>query len=446
MDVLGILLAPEEKFPDKCLKDIKLGIIKEADLIAGLKLKGEVGHRVVLFLENMQLCHRYLQKGGTPAPAGLAVGGAAAASTAVQSLAEEGRLFFPALLKDPCPVGMWDVSSPIAGGAAAAGVGPATHLGRRFECLHDYHVFSAGFFPRIQVTAHTVLAGEPKMWRDGLKGSFANGVELAATMSADHRFVDVRVRAEGTELVARKNCVDSLNLLGQLVQRAREQSCEGVVMREYALSPKQLAITSLHMDVAVYDLKVLQACKEERIAPTIPKDAGYVEKLVDILGIVPQKPQQPGSAGEDHWDLFLSHDWGKDSLNHKKVCRIASNLTAAGYKVWLDENELIKEGTLAHLMARGINRSKVILVFVTKNYMSKVDSPVTAYDNCRGEFDHAVNKHKVMVPVVMEADLKDTQKWEGTVSSCLSGVLYTDMCATEDVGVLVKRLKEREEG
>ena len=50
---MGVLLAPEAKFPDHCLKDIKQGIVRQGDLVAQLQLDKSVGGNVVLFLESM---------------------------------------------------------------------------------------------------------------------------------------------------------------------------------------------------------------------------------------------------------------------------------------------------------------------------------------------------------------------------------------------------------
>ena len=171
---------------------------------------------------------------------------------------------------------------------------------------------------------------------------------------------------------------------------------------------------------------------------------------MDVLGVqLEERNRLQGREGFDEpgeeWDLFLSHDWGQgpDYENHKKVCRIAEALAQLGYRVWLDEQEMGKPGTLLHHMARGIERAKAVIVFVTDNYLKKVGNPDSTTDNCQSEFMHADNKKKAMIPVVMEEGLKDTSKWHGPVSLRISSVLYADMSASEDVGVLVGLLTKR---
>ena len=39
-------------------------------------------------------------------------------------------------------------------------------------------------------------------------------------------------------------------------------------------------------------------------------------------------------------DVFLSHNWGKDSVNHKKVSLINKKLIELGYQTWFDEKNM----------------------------------------------------------------------------------------------------------
>ena len=72
--------------------------------------------------------------------------------------------------------------------------------------------------------------------------------------------------------------------------------------------------------------------------------------------------------------LFLSHDWGQDApayTNHQRVKRIAEELERRGFTVWLDEQQMI--GSVVDRMAQGIDSCEVCVVFVTANYMRKVN-------------------------------------------------------------------------
>ena len=63
-------------------------------------------------------------------------------------------------------------------------------------------------------------------------------------------------------------------------------------------------------------------------------------------------------------DLFLSHDWGKNNENHKKVKKINEKLTKKGFLTWLDENKL--SGDITDEIIAGINLTRCVVIFVTK--------------------------------------------------------------------------------
>lgn len=86
------------------------------------------------------------------------------------------------------------------------------------------------------------------------------------------------------------------------------------------------------------------------------------------------------------------------------------------------------EGNIKEKMARGIESTRAVLVFITKNYMTKVDGENLA-DNCKLEFGYASRKKTAarMLPVVMEEDMRNTSQWFGEVGFELGGLLYVDM-------------------
>jgi methionine synthase II (cobalamin-independent) len=72
------------------------------------------------------------------------------------------------------------------------------------------------------------------------------------------------------------------------------------------------------------------------------------------------------------WDIFLTHDWGYDELgrwNHERVARIAAELTALGFRVWFDGEQM--RGDITKKMAEGIDGSACVLIFVTLRYINK---------------------------------------------------------------------------
>ena len=451
VDVLGILLAPETKFPQRCLKDIQHGMIQEKDLVAQLKLGDGIGQHVVQYLESMMLCHRYVKERGNEDGEGESESESAREGVAA-AVGEKGdKLLFPAMLRDSYPEHMWtNRTVSIAGGtAAAAGAASFIHLGCRFECKHEYHLFSAGFFPRIQVVAHTVLVGKPKLWQGGLTGSFYGGVDLAVTIEVDNRAIDMRVRAIGTDGDTRRRCAESLHRFCELVRQTCEQSCEGVVLRQLALSPRELAITDLYKPVAAYDMEALLSCKEEYMAPTLPSDTGFAERVADVLGtavnqrVYLRKLDWASETPErQQWDIFISYDWGTGIEHRQRVKRLALSLKAHGIHVWFDDIEMSKPRTFLQHMAAGIEQSNVVLVCVTSNYVKKVASE-DLHDSCQMEFHHAHANKKTMMAVVMEPTMLDIRQWYGPVALCLRNVKYVDMSATDDVDVFLHALEEK---
>ena len=140
--------------------------------------------------------------------------------------------------------------------------------------------------------------------------------------------------------------------------------------------------------------------------------------------------------------LFLTHTWVKDELNrdnHERVAMVNKLLKDQGFKTWFDEDKMV--GHIDSMMAKGINESDIILVFITKTYMEKVNSE--GHDNCKGEFTYATNRNKKMIPIVMEPSMKNPGEWDGPLGIRLGGNLYVDMSETDsenDITDLVKQL------
>ena len=76
---------------------------------------------------------------------------------------------------------------------------------------------------------------------------------------------------------------------------------------------------------------------------------------------------------DDKFDIFLSHHWGGDAEgrdNHARVKAIAKGLDARGIKVWLDENMMSDD--ITNQMSDGIDGSRLVAVFITALYITKV--------------------------------------------------------------------------
>ncbi len=134
---------------------------------------------------------------------------------------------------------------------------------------------------------------------------------------------------------------------------------------------------------------------------------------------------------------FLTHDWGdfnskgegnEDGVqvfNHDRVSRIYQGLSIKGLKCWFDEVEM--EGMITDKMCKGIDDSAVVVVFLTKRYLIKVQGE-NQKDNCKKEFNYSdqTKGGQFMVGVVMEPEMGDASKWRGPVSMVLGGQLYID--------------------
>ena len=128
-------------------------------------------------------------------------------------------------------------------------------------------------------------------------------------------------------------------------------------------------------------------------------------------------------------DVFLSHNWGSDESgrdNHQRVSLINKELLQRGYKTWFDEDKMT--GNIDEKMAKGIEQTEGVIVFLTRKYHDKVNSN-NARDNCKKAFLYASEKKTrlKMVPVVMEKCMLDTNTWNGLVGFNLCREMYVSM-------------------
>lgn len=133
------------------------------------------------------------------------------------------------------------------------------------------------------------------------------------------------------------------------------------------------------------------------------------------------------------YDAFLSHNWGMDQLdrdNHERVKAVNDRLKSAGVKTWFDAEKL--SGNIPLQMSRGIDNSDVVVVFITRAYMDKVNGDKD--DNCKREFQYSVlsKSTQKIIAVVMEDSMRSTSKWRGILGMELGNSLYIDM-STDDL-------------
>lgn len=131
-------------------------------------------------------------------------------------------------------------------------------------------------------------------------------------------------------------------------------------------------------------------------------------------------------------DCFLSHNWGENHINHLKVKTINDILKQRGLKTWLDENKI--DGNIRFKMAEGIDNTKCIVVFITREYRDKVNG-IDMKDNCKYEFTYAMNQFgsQNMIPVIMEPEMRETNKWKGELGAALGSMLYIDFTVESEI-------------
>lgn len=122
---------------------------------------------------------------------------------------------------------------------------------------------------------------------------------------------------------------------------------------------------------------------------------------------------------------FASHNWGKDAANHRRVVEVVRLLQERGIGMWLDENNM--KGNILTAMCKGIDTSHVVLIFVTKEYIDKVENGAET-DNVRREFMYASRTPEKLVPIRFDPDL--SVNWSGPVGMVLGSHLYHDLSRT----------------
>jgi hypothetical protein len=148
-------------------------------------------------------------------------------------------------------------------------------------------------------------------------------------------------------------------------------------------------------------------------------------------------------------DVFCSHAWGRDNSTHKQVVALSEFLESHGIRTWIDKERL--KGDIVRQMTRGIDLTKVVLVFITKAYLEKVASSDQT-DNCKLEFQYAASTKSGatgLLPVLLDPDFRNTSDWTGPVGFFLGKSLYVDLTATqperlsEQKDELLRRIQEK---
>lgn len=185
-----------------------------------------------------------------------------------------------------------------------------------------------------------------------------------------------------------------------------------------------------------------QYCDEEMI--NLIKDALTKKNSEVKVGLKNETKDSSSSPVKKH--AFLSHNWGSRMANgkydnHEKVWKIFSGLERNGISCWFDSEQM--SGNITRKMAEGIDNSDSVIVFITNDYINKVNGD-RADDNCQLEFNYAAQSKtkKKMVAVVLDPACRDTGSWTGQFGIILRGELYVDFCNDDNFDENLQNLQK----
>ncbi|XP_076808680.1 uncharacterized protein LOC143451820 [Clavelina lepadiformis] len=143
-------------------------------------------------------------------------------------------------------------------------------------------------------------------------------------------------------------------------------------------------------------------------------------KEKQINSLEPNNPQAtnspcgPGTKqhqddNKDNQHIMISYSWNDSkNLAHK----IFDELSATGYKVWIDKNEM--RGDIYDKMYEAVDNAYLVLMFLSEKYKLS--------ENCKREGQLAADKRKRIIPIITQ----DNYKMEGWTALLVSGKLYYD--------------------
>jgi hypothetical protein len=134
---------------------------------------------------------------------------------------------------------------------------------------------------------------------------------------------------------------------------------------------------------------------------------------------------------------FASHDWGVESANHERVRGVVGELRKRGIGIWFDEVDM--KGNILDSMCKGIDECDVILVFLTNNYLKKVEAGGMC-DNVRREFLYAAQTPQKIIPIKFDPDIPS--KLKGPVGMVIGSELYIDL-TSNNIDLLVEAIRKR---
>ncbi len=214
-------------FPGSLCLESTNGLITLGDFARSMRMTTDDAVRVLSLLLSLDLCLV-----ASPGDGGGGATTATATTAATPTFIPTTQFMFPASTVERIAVSkLW-----------AAGTW-AMHCGRRVCCVEEVGMFTAGYFPRLQVIAYRAFQSYAsvglfqRMLRVRIMG--ACQVEMVAMLGTNLRSVDVWVRCGATQKDSTVAASIFEEML-QLVENARLESCEGTEVTVVCVSPRYL--------------------------------------------------------------------------------------------------------------------------------------------------------------------------------------------------------------
>ena len=199
---------------------------------------------------------------------------------------------------------------------------------------------------------------------------------------------------------------------------------EWMLEHKYVIKHKKVPKRHKTTDLANYDNNKYENLLSLEVKNKFIED---IKKSFNFEDFIKEKTILPSIKNSNYLskktDCFLSHNWGENNSNHKKISLINKALQKRGLITWFDENNI--EGNIRYKMAEGIDNTSCVIVFITKEYRDKVNG-IDMKDNCKYEFTYSMNQlgSQNMIPIVMDKDMCITHQWKGELGAALGSMLY----------------------
>tara|TARA_B100000212_G_scaffold342587_2_gene330919 strand:+ start:2299 stop:2832 length:534 start_codon:yes stop_codon:yes gene_type:complete len=124
-------------------------------------------------------------------------------------------------------------------------------------------------------------------------------------------------------------------------------------------------------------------------------------------------------------------------------------LKEQGYSVWFDHYDMGRD--IDNSITQAIDNCKVFIVCLTTAYCLKINNAVKLNklnDNCFKEWNYAVYRNKIIIPVIMEEEvLYNYIHDKGIINMYLNSLIYfaitTDNYEVNDFKLLCKNLRKQ---